>query len=250
MRTRSSPGEALSSSPCEPCLARLLQQAPAHATRWLLQLPVLSRAAGWLVPVTRFEGKIKQGMCSWFPGPWGVGTPSLCCCQLCPAGQEGPTLLPTRLCTGPGTGLPGTGLPAPGVSPPARMVPQGIIWHNCWGFGPLQNPVLWVQQRWLQTLYNVNGRREKVTYGFNAAAHGGKPGRQGPLFLCQNPNRDEKVIKKLCLRKSLPVPMTSEREARLPLRTMKPVELFFTTPLNSVPTTARTARSADTRPAL
>lgn len=85
------------------------------------------------MPVTRFEGKIKQGMCSWFPGPWGVDTPSLCCCQLCPVGQADPTLLPTRLCTGPGTGLPGAGLPAPGVSPPARMVPQCIIWHNCWG---------------------------------------------------------------------------------------------------------------------
>lgn len=241
MRTRSSPGEALSSSPGEPCLVRLLQQAPAHAARWLLQLPVLSRAAGWLVPVTRFEGKIKQGMCSWFPGPWGVDTPSLRCCQ------ADPTLLPTRLCTGPGTGLPGAGLRAPGVSPPARMVPQCIIWHNCWDFGPLQNPV---QQRWLQTLYNRNGRREKVNYGLNAATHGGKPGSRGPLFLGQNPNGDEKVIKKLCLRKSLPVPMTSEREAGLPLRTMKPVGLFFTTPLNSVPTTARTARSADTRPAL
>lgn len=52
-----------------------------------------------------------------------------------------------------------------------------------------------------------------------------------PLLSCQNPNRDEKVIKKLHLRKSLLVPTTSEREPGLPLRAMKRVGLFFTTPL-------------------
>lgn len=76
VRTRSSPGEALSSSPCKPSLAWLLQQAPAHAACWLWQLPVFSRATGWLVPVARFGGKIKQGMCPWFQGLWGGFPPA------------------------------------------------------------------------------------------------------------------------------------------------------------------------------